>query len=164
MRKGAVYRAAVGAPLVIICTNALDWASALERWTGEFAVQHADGGFAGNIHWTQHIQYRQDKQHHTAALAGLNDDNTCGGGRRIAGYVIKRDFASDEITVRSIVVENRDGTRYEIDVPQFEFLGVFPDSVLQDGLQRLTRPGRTVSGSIVFCGVDGSTAKLDSIS
>ena len=133
---------------------------------GEIVVQHNDGGWAGNVKWTQRIRFIQNSAHQTVSLSGLNDDDTCVTPRRLDGRVIERGFFKDGVSLKDFVVEHSDGSRDDVSIPgdySTEVIGEFPASVIRDGLQRLTNPGRVVRGRVVLCGADGSNATLDSI-
>jgi hypothetical protein len=133
---------------------------------GDIVVQHNDGGWAGNVKWTQHIRFTQNSAHQTVSLSGLNDDNTCLTPGRLDGRVVERKFFQGGMSLKDFVVEHSDGTRDDVAIPgdySTEAIGEFPASVIRDGLQRLTRPGRVVRGRVVLCGVSGSNATLDSI-
>jgi hypothetical protein len=155
MKNAALYGIAVALSLVITTANA-----------GEIVVPHNDGGWTGNIKWTQHIRFNQNSTHQTVSLSGLNDDNTCTTSRHLDGRVIGRTFFQDGTSLKDFVVEHPDGSRDDISVPgdySVVAVGEFPASVIRDGLQRLTKPARIIHGRVVLCGADGSNVTLDSI-
>ncbi|HVU20057.1 MAG TPA: hypothetical protein VHE09_04945 [Rhizomicrobium sp.] len=115
--------------------------------------------------WTQHIRYSQNNMRQTTFLSGLSDDITCQTARSLEGRVVKREFLSDGISLKDFVVEHSDGSRDDISIGEYsvEAVGEFPSSVIRNGLQRLTKVGRSVHGRVVLCGADGSNEMLDSI-
>lgn len=131
----------------------------------EIAINRSDGGWAGNIRWTQHLSFKQDKKHRTVALSGLNDDLTCATRLALRGRVVTREFYADGVSLKDFVVETPDGERDDVSVVQYSTLdiGEFPHSVVENGLQRLTRPERLIRAGVVRCGADGSNLTLDQI-
>jgi hypothetical protein len=108
------------------------------------------------------IGFKQNKAHRVIELSGLNDDSTC-TPRSLKGKVISREFQSDDLTVKGFIVENADGTRDHINIYPPDVEGEFMHGILYDGIQRLTKPGRTARGRVAFCGVSGHVIMLDEI-
>jgi hypothetical protein len=108
------------------------------------------------------IGYKQNKQNQVIELSGLNDDATC-TPTPLAGKIISREFEPDNLTVKSFIIENADGTRDDINVFPPDPSGEFMRGILYNGLQRLTKPGRVVRGRAVLCGVSGHVIMLDEI-
>lgn len=110
------------------------------------------------------LAFAQDAEHHTVVLSGLAGppDETC-EERPFQGTVVSRSFDTDGTTLNGFVVERRDGTRTFINVEIPDGLDMARRGFVYDGLQRLTRIGRTARGRVQWCGAAGRVGTLDDI-
>jgi hypothetical protein len=108
------------------------------------------------------VQFQQNRAGQTTELSGLYADQSC-SSVDIKGRVVKRDFASDALSITGFVVERRDGTRQFVNVSIPSDLSMVARSVVDDGLQRLLREGREVRASCLACGAAGRVLTLERI-
>ena len=109
------------------------------------------------------ITYKQNKAHQTIALSGLYDDPSCATNWPLNGRVIRREFESDDLTIKGFIIEKGDGTRDYVNVSVPDNLSMAVRSIVDDGLQRLLKPGRVISGQAVLCGVSGRIVQLTEV-
>jgi hypothetical protein len=108
------------------------------------------------------IRVTQDGQGRTTSISGLYADDTC-SVRPLTGKVVKRDFEDDGTTLKGFVVERADGTREYINADAPTGLDMATSRAVYDGLQRLTKVGRRVTGKVLACGVAGAVMSVETI-
>jgi hypothetical protein len=99
---------------------------------------------------------------HTILVSGLYNDSSC-TLKKFEGRIIKREFNADAETLSGVVIEHRDGTRDFINVSIPTDLDMATRSAVYDGLQRLTKIGRTVRGQMLACGAAGRVENVETI-
>ncbi len=108
------------------------------------------------------VQIRQNAKHETTEVSGLFGDSTC-SSIGVFGRVVKREFAADALTLTGFVVEHGDGTRQFINVEIPPHLDMTTRESVFDGLQRLLKEGRLVTGRALACGAAGRVLTLEQI-
>lgn len=108
------------------------------------------------------VMVRQNGSGHTTKLSGLYDDASC-SPKLFSGKVVKREFSADAVTLDGFVIERPDGTRTFINVVVSSDLDMNTRPAVYDGLQRLTRAGRTVRGIALACGAGGRVLTVESL-
>jgi hypothetical protein len=95
-----------------------------------------------------------ERQGSLASISGLHRGEEDCVLRPMAGKVVKRAFDTSELVPTGIILERRDGTRMfvGIELDQFDDRSENAKRELLPALQRLTKPGRRVSGRIVTRG------------
>jgi hypothetical protein len=107
------------------------------------------------------IRYTQNAAHQTTSLSGLDTMPDC-TMVSFSGTVAQRTFRDDGVTMSEFVIEKTDGTRQLINV-WVDDVNMALKSIVYDGLQRLIRVGRQVTGQAAACGAAGRVLTLDSI-
>ncbi len=98
------------------------------------------------------VQIEQDSLHQIIGISSLVNNEAGCGLETFVGRVAKRIFASDALTITGFVVEHADGTRNFINVYIPNSLDQFTQGAVFNGLQRLLKEGRRVTGRAQACG------------
>ena len=110
------------------------------------------------------VQYRQNYGETVAIYALSNDPAECWPAT-LDGKVVSRKFADDGITLVGIVIEDSSGQREYVNVDPIrkEKLNRVDLGYVMSGLQKMTKVGNAVNGSVMLCGASGGVEFLDSI-
>ena len=110
------------------------------------------------------VQYRANYGD-TIILYALARDVTECWPQAIEGKIARREFADDGMTIIGVILESDDGQRKYINVDPIEKgkISRADLSWIISGLQKLTKEGRKIHGSVMLCGASGSLEYLDSL-
>ena len=108
------------------------------------------------------VGFKQDRLHQTIELSGLYSAASC-TPRIIKGKIVKREFTDDGAILNGFVFERPDGTRQYVNTALDPQPNATMQSIVNDGLQRLTRVGRIVHGRALQCGVSSHDFMIQQI-
>jgi hypothetical protein len=110
------------------------------------------------------LRINQSEKSQVISIAGLYDANEGCHPFDVSGVVVKREFREDAVTLAAIVLEETDGKGNFIKVIAVpERFNMAARGNLIQGLQLLSRVGRTISATIYACGAAGRTFMQDAI-
>lgn len=108
------------------------------------------------------VGFKQNRLHQTIELSGLYNDPSC-TPRIIKGKVVKREFTDDGAILNGFILERADGKRQYVNTALDPQPNPTMQSIVNDGLQRLSRVGRIVHGHALQCGVSGHDFMIQQI-